>query len=70
MTNHNDAVKIQHAVETGECPSCAVANLHTPATTKTHNPDFQGYQYCEECAAEYDARVGTVVPITPPGREQ
>jgi hypothetical protein len=27
-----------------------------PATTRSVNPDWSGYDLCDECAAEYDAR--------------
>ena len=41
-----------------ECESCLVAGEHTPATTRSINPEFAGYDLCAECAAEYDKRVG------------
>ena len=42
--------------ETVWCESCLVAGEHTPATTHSKNPDWSGYDLCEECAAEYDRR--------------
>ncbi len=51
-----DQQTIETAANNNECPSCAVAGIHTPATTRSNNPDFAGYELCEECAAEYDSR--------------
>jgi hypothetical protein len=39
-----------------ECASCLENSIHTLATTHSINPDFAGYELCNECAAEYDAR--------------
>jgi hypothetical protein len=38
------------------CDSCAQAGEIVPATTKSVNPDWEGYDLCEECAREYDSR--------------
>jgi len=38
------------------CESCLVEGIKTPATTHSNNPDFSGYELCEECAKEYDSR--------------
>ena len=47
--------------EQKDCESCLVAGEHTPATTRSINPDFSGYDLCAQCAAEYDSRY-TVKP--------
>ena len=41
---------------TTACESCAVAGVDRPATTHSTNPDWSGYDLCDECAAEYDQR--------------
>jgi superfamily II helicase len=38
------------------CESCLVASIKTPATTHSTNPDWAGYELCEECAQEYNNR--------------
>ena len=38
------------------CESCRVIGEWTEATTKSSNPDWSGYNLCEECAAEYNQR--------------
>ena len=38
------------------CESCAVAGIKREATTHSKNPDWSGYDLCNECAAEYDKR--------------
>lgn len=38
------------------CESCLQTGIQTPATTHSVNPDWSGYDLCEECAAEYDSR--------------
>ena len=38
------------------CQSCDVAGIKREATTHSTNPDWSGYDLCEECAAEYDKR--------------
>ena len=41
-----------------ECESCAATGEHgVPATTHSTNPDWSGYNLCQECANEYDSRV-------------
>jgi hypothetical protein len=40
-----------------ECDSCREARIHRRAKTPASiNPDFAGYELCDECRAEYDAR--------------
>ncbi len=39
------------------CESCLATGVKTPATTRSVNPEFSGYELCEECAAEYDSRL-------------
>lgn len=41
-----------------ECESCLIDGLHVPATTRSSNPNWEGYNLCEACAAEYDSRIG------------
>ena len=41
-------------MDTSECQSCLESGIHTPATTHSTNPDYAGYDLCEECAAEYN----------------
>jgi hypothetical protein len=36
-----------------------MGGIETPATTHSRNPDYYGYELCEECAAEYDSRAPT-----------
>lgn len=43
--------------EKTECESCLVAGEHTPATTRSINPEFSGYALCAQCANEYDSRM-------------
>lgn len=38
------------------CESHLEAGERVPATTRSTNPDWSGYQLCAECAAEYDSR--------------
>ena len=40
-----------------ECESCLVAGEHRPATGRAINPDWSGYDLCDECRAEYDSRI-------------
>jgi len=40
-----------------ECDSHAESGEHgVPATTKSGNPDWSGYDLCDECADEYNSR--------------
>ena len=40
-----------------ECDSHAESGEHgVPATTRSTNPDFNGYNLCAECAEEYNGR--------------
>jgi hypothetical protein len=40
-----------------ECESCAEGGQHgVPATCHSSNPDWSGYDLCDECRAEYDSR--------------
>lgn len=39
-----------------ECESCAVAGEHVAANTTSTNPEWSGYNLCEECAQEYNGR--------------
>jgi len=39
-----------------ECDSCRETGIHTPATGHSTNPDWSGYDLCDECRAEYDSR--------------
>ena len=41
---------------TNECESCLENGEHVPATGHCKNPDYSGYNLCDECAAEYDSR--------------
>ncbi len=38
------------------CESCLMAGKRVPATTRSINPDYSKYDFCEECAAKFDAR--------------
>ncbi len=38
------------------CESCLGANISTPATAHSTNPDWEGYDLCDECQKEYDNR--------------
>jgi hypothetical protein len=41
-----------------ECESCAHSGQYgVPATTHSINPNWSGYNLCDECAAEYDSRM-------------
>ncbi len=42
-----------------ECDVCLDEKIHKPATTKSTNPDFAGYELCEECAEKLDKREPT-----------
>lgn len=55
-TNTSLLALIAAAAEHGECPSCLTAGQHRPATTRSANAEWAGYELCEECAAEYDSR--------------
>lgn len=33
----------------------------TEATTRSHNPEYSGYDMCAECAREYDAREESIM---------
>lgn len=39
-----------------ECESCIVAGIHTPATGHSTNPDWSGYNLCDQCQQEYNNR--------------
>ncbi|MBW1953636.1 MAG: hypothetical protein JRI66_11235 [Deltaproteobacteria bacterium] len=39
------------------CESCLASGRKVPATTRSRNPDYAGYELCEDCAREYDSRV-------------
>lgn len=39
-----------------ECESCLVTGEHVPATGHSTNPDWSGYDLCDECIAEYNSR--------------
>ena len=39
------------------CESCLVAGEKVPATTRSTNPDWIGYDLCAKCAEEYDSRL-------------
>jgi len=38
------------------CESCAEGGIETEATTYSSNPEWSGYELCEECAGEYNSR--------------
>ena len=42
-----------------ECDGCLFKKIHRPATTKSTNPDFAGWELCEECADELNERPPT-----------
>ena len=44
-------------MKTVNCESCSVSGIEVAATTHSVNPDFCGYELCDECAAEYDSRI-------------
>ena len=44
------------------CDSCLESGQETEATTKSTNPDYSGYDLCDECAAEYDSRIHSDSP--------
>lgn len=33
-----------------ECDACLFEKIHKPATTKSTNPRYAGWELCEECA--------------------
>lgn len=37
------------------CDACLMIGLHVPATTRSLNPEYARYAFCEECAAKYNA---------------
>ena len=39
-----------------ECEACQAGGIETPAIGNSKNPDWSGYELCEECIAEYDSR--------------
>lgn len=40
-----------------ECESCAQNGAHgVPAVGHSRNPEWSGYDLCQECIAEYDNR--------------
>jgi len=53
------------------CESCAEDGFDNLATTRSTNPDWAGYDLCDDCAADYDERrpiyevstVGTRYPL-------
>ena len=50
------ANKRENRAQAIECEAHLEAGMHVPATTHSTNPDWCGYELCEECAAEYDGR--------------
>ncbi len=49
------------------CESCAEGGLETSATGHSTNPDWSGYDLCDDCIAEYNGRApinfaGTLSP--------
>ena len=44
-------------MKTVNCESCSVSGIEVAATTHSVNPDFCGYELCDECATEYDSRI-------------
>ncbi len=41
-----------------ECDSCAEGGEHgAPAVERGKNPDWSGYDLCQECIDEYDSRM-------------
>ncbi len=54
-------------MEQGNCESCAENGESTPATTRSTNPEWSGYELCAECAAEYNQRA-PVNSCKPDGR--
>ena len=38
------------------CESCHENGIITPATTRSTNPDWSGYELCEACARDLDER--------------
>ncbi len=39
-----------------ECDVCLDKKIHKSAKTKSTNPDFAGYELCDECANELNER--------------
>lgn len=37
------------------CDGCLMAGLHVPATTRSLNPEYARYAFCEDCARKYNA---------------
>jgi hypothetical protein len=37
------------------CESCLMVGRYVPATTRSLNPEYANYAFCEECASRYDA---------------
>jgi hypothetical protein len=42
-----------------ECDACWDRKIHKPATTKSTNPDYAGYELCEECAEKFNKQPST-----------
>ena len=36
------------------CESCQMASMYMPATGHCKNPDYSGYEMCQECIDHYD----------------
>lgn len=53
--DHNEEEEREMATQIW-CDSCLEAGIHTPATTHSTNPEWSGYDLCEECAEEYNQR--------------
>jgi hypothetical protein len=37
------------------CDGCLMAGFHVPATTRSLNPEYAKYAFCEECASRFNA---------------
>jgi hypothetical protein len=42
-----------------ECDACLFEKIHKPATTKSTNPRYVGWELCEECAEDLNKRKHT-----------
>lgn len=42
-------------METRWCDGCLMVGVRVPATTRSLNPEYTRYAFCEECATKYNA---------------
>lgn len=47
-----------------ECDACAQDGGHVPATGHSSNPQWSGYELCDECIEHYDAEPRTLSAVS------